>query len=136
MLHWFLPYRGLLANGVSIFHTVLSGWYLVGWLIWIPNRSKSWGHSCVMLYLFSLATMLLVNLFFGYCPLTALEKSLENGGEKKIEIGPGFIVESLNKFGLHPPAGLIMIGAWVIFALVMSLFVVDIVIFPSAKKET
>ena len=83
-----------------------------------------------MLYLFSLAIMLLVNLFLGYCPLTALEKSLENGGEKKIEIGPGFIVESLNKFGLHPPTGFVMIGAWIIFALGMSLFIVDVVIFP------
>jgi len=83
-----------------------------------------------MFYLFSLAAMLVVNLFLGHCPLTALEKSLENEGEKKMEIGPGFIVESLNRFGLHPPTEFTMIGAWIVFALGMSLFVVDIVISP------
>lgn len=135
MLHWLLPYRGLLANGVSIVHTILSAWYLVGWLLWIPGRFKSWGDSYVVLYLSSLATMLLVNLFFGYCPLTAFEKFLETSGEKKIEIGPGFIVESLSKFGLHPPAGLIMIGGWVLLVLLTSVFLADSLIFRSAKER-
>lgn len=135
MLHWLLPYRTVFANVVSFFHTILSAWYLIGWVPWLPGRLKSWGNSYVLLYLSSLGTMLLVNLLFGYCPLTALEKVLESNGEKKVEIGPGFLVESLNRFGLHPPEGLFMIGGWALFVLLMMIFLADSGIFHAGRKQ-
>jgi len=134
MLHWLFPYRALLANAVSIFHTILSAWYLVGWLPWIQGRTKSWGNSYVMIYLSSLAAMLFVNLVFGYCPLTALEKFLESGGAVNFKLGPGFIVGALNRIGLHPPEGLFMIGGWVLFVLLASIFSAESLICHSGKK--
>ena len=54
--------------------------------------------------------MLFVNLLFGYCPLTVLEKFLESGGAENCKLGSGFIGGALNRIGLHPPEGLFMIG--------------------------
>jgi Protein of Unknown function (DUF2784) len=125
MFVWLLPYRRVLANGVSLLHTVLSTWFLTGWLVWILVRAKPWAYQFAKLYLISLFVMLLVNLFLGQCPLTALERSLENLSGEQLEKGPGFLAESLSKIGLHPPAGLIMIGGWVVFAMVLSLVLVE-----------